>query len=174
MYTENLDALRPYAFYLVGIFLRLGPDCNFVKLFNDWDKQELQTIWKQEPQEQERRLEQNKEWQWGQEREEWRQEREEQGQKQKWQHMVRNAWHSAPLTIGNTHCVELLSDLVEETKKFMGDMLVAELEQLIEAVDYLIGNPERRGLLEQRERVAISVKDLRDLAKNKLENAQKI
>ncbi|KAG1842488.1 hypothetical protein DFJ58DRAFT_54209 [Suillus subalutaceus] len=90
--------------------------------------------------------------------------------------MVTNAWYSASLTIGNPHCVELLSDLVEKTKTIMarGRMEVSRLERHIRAVDYLIPNLERQGLLEQRKWVTIAVKELRDVAKNDLEKLRKV
>ncbi|KAG1844642.1 hypothetical protein DFJ58DRAFT_802252 [Suillus subalutaceus] len=74
--------------------------------------------------------------------------------------MMRKAWRLAFLTIGNIHCVEFLPDLVEGTKKYMRTSVVSkyDLKQLITYVNHLIR------MLEHREGVALTMKELRGIA----------
>jgi hypothetical protein len=87
-----------------------------------------------------------------------------------WWDMMRKAWYLAHRTIGNTHCIELLPVLVEGTKRHMSIASKYHLEQLVNNVDALIEKLGKQGLLEESEGVAVAVKELRGLAKDKLDS----
>jgi hypothetical protein len=87
---------------------------------------------------------------------------------QQWWDMMRKAWYSAFLTIGNIHCVEFLPVLVEGTKKYMHISSKPELEQLIKDVDDLIRRVDSQDLLEHRERVVVAMKEMSDVSNDTL------
>jgi hypothetical protein len=85
-----------------------------------------------------------------------------------WWDLMREAWYYACYTIDNTHCVEFLPVLVDGTKQYIYIASKPELEHLIRDVDDVIERLEGRGLLEQREGVAVAVKELRGIANDML------
>ncbi|KAG2116799.1 hypothetical protein DEU56DRAFT_839853 [Suillus clintonianus] len=92
-----------------------------------------------------------------------------------WWELMSSAWRYAYRVIGDIHCFEFLPVLVEGTKKYMRVASAFDLGQLIRDVDGTLETLERlyseQG--EQREGVAVAVKEFRTVASDMLERMVK-